>query len=284
MSEIINGFDVFAALKQPGATLNVHNIKVIDIQPSESGHELMTVEYAGATHELIGGAWSEEFSRRDVGKFGCLVPANPVRGELPMGACHFYAYLDQSLRRVPELDRPSRANRNNGHAQEVIGWRCDGQPNGFRAPVGIIPGLGGRFVADESVAVTLRVPIEFVRECQRAQMTPEELLRSFAGDLAGIQNLIACPRADGCGSNGSDERDYADAWFQRAHGWHIVDLYEIERHEEEAKEKQAQRDDFADLLGDFESYGGKADDLFAAVQALVDKQYEDETVSDTKQE
>jgi len=28
------------------------------------------------------------------------------------------------------------------------------------------------------------------------------------------------------------------------------------------------------LLDDFESYGGKADDLFAAVQALVDKQAE----------
>ncbi|WP_223936960.1 hypothetical protein, partial [Aeromonas caviae] len=38
-------------------------------------------------------------------------------------------------------------------------------------------------VPDETVAVTLRVPPEFVRECRRVQMTPQELLRSFAGVL-----------------------------------------------------------------------------------------------------
>ena len=142
------------------------------------------------------------------------------------------------------------------------------------APADLFPGEAGRFVPDETVAVTLRVPPEFVRECRRVQMTPQELLRSFAGDLAGIQNFVACPRADGYGSNGSDEREYADAWLHRAHAMNAIDLDEQDAREAEAEEKQFQRDDFAALLDDFESYGGKADDLFAAVQALVDKQAE----------
>lgn len=268
-------FDAFAALAQPGASVTVHNVRLIDVQPAEGGHELLTIEHAGTTRELIGGGpWSQEHSRRNVGKFGYIVPAQPFGRELPAGACYFRDYVDQSLRRVPELDSHDRATSDDGRALEVIGWRCDARPHGFRAPVGIIPGEAGRFVPDESVAVTLRVPPEFVRECRRVQMTPQELLRSFAGDLAGIQNFIACPRADGYGSNGSDEREYADAWLHRAHAMNAIDLDEQDAREAEAEEKQFQRDDFAALLDDFEHYGGKADDLIAAVQALVDKQAE----------
>jgi len=268
-------FDAFAALAQPGASVTVHNVRLIDVQQAEGGHELLTIEHAGTTHELIGGGpWRQEYSRRNVGKFGYIVPAQPFGRELPAGACYFRDYIDQSLRRVPELDSSDRATSDDGRALEVVGWRCDARPHGFRAPVGIIPGEAGRFVPDETVAVTLRVPPEFVRECRRVQMTPQELLRSFAGDLAGIQNFVACPRADGYGSNGSDEREYADAWLHRAHAMNAIDLDEQDAREAEAEEKQFQRDDFAALLDDFESYGGKADDLFAAVQALVDKQAE----------
>ena len=268
-------FDAFAALAQPGASVTVHNVRLIDVQQAEGGHELLTIEHAGTTHELIGGGpWSQEHSHRNVGKFGYIVPAQPFGRELPAGACYFRDYIDQSLRRVPELDSSDRATSDDGRALEVVGWRCDARPHGFRAPVGIIPGEAGRFVPDETVAVTLRVPPEFVRECRRVQMTPQELLRSFAGDLAGIQNFVACPRADGYGSNGSDEREYADAWLHRAHAMNAIDLDEQDAREAEAEEKQFQRDDFAALLDDFESYGGKADDLFAAVQALVDKQAE----------
>ena len=131
-----------------------------------------------------------------------------------------------------------------------------------------------QWVPMDADGVTLRVPPEFVRECRRVQMTPQELLRSFAGDLAGIQNFVACPRADGYGSNGSDEREYADAWLHRAHTMSAIDLDEQDAREAEAEEKQFQRDDFAALLDDFDIYGGKADDLFAAVQVLVDKQAE----------
>lgn len=266
-------FDIFAALAQPGSGVTVHNVRLIDVQPAEGGHERLTIEHAGTTRELVGGGqWSEEYSRRDVDRFGYIEPARPFGGELPEGACYFRAYMDPSLRRVPELDSAERSTEHDGRAAEVVGWRCDSRPGGFRAPVGIIPGESGRFVSDETVAVTVRVPAEFVRECRRVQMTPEAVLRSFVGDLAGIQNFVACPRADRYGSNGSDERDYADAWLQRAHGMNAIDLDAQEYQEEQDQEKQWQRDDFAALLDDFESYGGKADELFATVQAFVDKQ------------
>lgn len=262
-------FDVFAALAQPGSSITFHNVRLVDIQPAEDGHELLTIDHAGTTRELRGGGrWSEEFSPRNVGRFGYVVSARSFGGEGPAGACYFRDYLDQSLRRVPELDLPVRALS----ALDVVGWCCDARPDGFRAPVGLIPGECGRFVPDETVAVTLRVPPEFVRECGRVQMTPEELLRSFVGDLAGINNFVACPRADGYDSNGSDEREYADAWLQRAHGMAAIDMDELEARKAEEEEKQWQRDDFAALLDDFEHHGGKADELIAAVQAMVDKQ------------
>jgi len=40
-------------------------------------------------------------------------------------------------------------------------------------------------------------------------------LRGFIADLAGIHNWAANPRADGNGSNGSDERDMAQAYYER---------------------------------------------------------------------
>ncbi len=266
-------FDIFAALAQPGFPVAVHNVRLVAVQPDAAGHELLTVEHAGITRELPGsGPWSEEHSRRNVGRFGYVVAARPFDRELPAGACHFRDYIDQSLRRVPELDCNRRDDSDDGRAQDVVGWYCEAKPYGFRAPFGIIPGESGRFVHDETVAVTLRVPPEFVRECQRVQMTPEGLLRSFVGDLAGVINSAACPRADGYGSNGSDEREYADAWYERAHGMNAIDMDAQEDARFEAEEQQFRRDDFADLLDEFESHGGQSEELFALVAALVEKQ------------
>jgi hypothetical protein len=277
-------FDIFDVaphisdvLARPGASVTVHNVRLVDVQRAGDGHELLTIEHAGTTRELIGGGlWNQEYSRRNVGKFGYTVSAQPFNRELPAGACYFRDYIDQSLRRVPELDSSDRANSDDGRALEVVGWRCDARPHGFRVPIGIIPGEAGRFVPDETVAVTLRIPPEFVRECRRVQMTPKELLCSFVGDLAGIQNFAAYPRADRYGSNGSDEREYAGAWLHRAHAMNAIDLDALEAQEDEAQERQFQCDDFSALLDDFESRGGKAADLFAAIQVFVDKQTEAE--------
>lgn len=261
-------FDIFAALAHPGSEVVIHNVRLIDVQPGEDGYERLTIEQAGITRALIGRRWNEQFSRRNVGKIGYLVPARPISisDDLPIGACYFYGYIDQSLRRVPELDSDAPGS------SAPVGWYCDAEPQGFRAPVGIIPGERGGFVPDETVSVTLRVPPEFVRECSRVRMTPEELLRSFVGDLAGIQNFVSCPRADSYGSSGSDERDYAQAWLDRAHGMNAIDLNELENREFEAEERQGLLDDFAGLLDDFEHYGGNAEELLAIVSSLVDQQ------------
>jgi len=271
-------FDVFAWATQSGTNqTTVHNVRLIAVHPGEHGLVRMTVEHAGNRGELAGGSpFSDEWSRRDVGKIGCLVSASRISGELPVGAFYFRPYVDQSLRRVPELDASNAGlGKEPGKRPNVIGWFCDAKPNGFRAPVGLIPGEGGQFVEDETIEVTLRVPPEFVRECDRVQMSPEEVLRSFAGDLAGIHNFVVRPRADGYGSNGSDERNQAEAWLVRAYGMNAIDLDALEQQRANAQEKQYQRDDFADLLGEFESHGGKPEELIAAVQALVDKQAED---------
>ncbi|MEV3801939.1 hypothetical protein RI528_00100 [Aeromonas veronii] len=257
-------------LAVPGMSSAVHNAKLLDVWRGDDGHETLLIEHGREHHELVGGGqWSEEHSRRDVGKVGYIVPALPFSSPLPVGACYFRAYIDQSLRRVPELDS-NKAFVNDGRAPEVIGWRCDFKPTGFLAPVGLIPGENGMFVPDETQTVTLRVPPEFLRECTRVQMTAHDLLRSFVGDLAGIRNYAMRPRADGYGSGGSDEREYADAWLMRAHGHNAVDLDEIDAAEDALQETQFLLDDFAGLIDDFESQGGSARDLFEIVRQVVD--------------
>lgn len=63
--------------------------------------------------------------------------------------------------------------------------------------------------------LTLELPPEFVELCAADGVTPETVLRGFIADLAGIMNWQASPRADGYGSNGSDERSYAQAYYDR---------------------------------------------------------------------
>lgn len=57
--------------------------------------------------------------------------------------------------------------------------------------------------------VTIELPPEFVRLCERDQVKPE------VADLCGIISWARDPRADGYCSNGSDERDYAAAYYER---------------------------------------------------------------------
>lgn len=265
-------FDSFVALKSYSRSAAVHNVRLVDVQPNGAGLERLTVEHAGKTRDLPGAQWNEQLSRRDIGYVGYLVPASNVSNDLPEGSCYFRPYIDQSLRRVPDLDHGCLEANLTGGEPNVIGWYCDARPGGFRAPVGLIPGEEGGFVPDNTQAVVLRLPPEFLRECQRVQMKPENLLRSFVADLAGIQNLAACPRADRYSSGGSDEREMASEWLERAHGMNAIDLEEHEAREVESRERQDDRDDFAELLDEFRRHGGKAADLFKDVQSLVDKQ------------
>jgi len=63
--------------------------------------------------------------------------------------------------------------------------------------------------------VTIELPAEFIERCRRDQVQPETVLRGFIADLCRIISWANHPRTDGYSSNGSDERDMAEAYYQR---------------------------------------------------------------------
>lgn len=67
-------------------------------------------------------------------------------------------------------------------------------------------------------SVTLKLPPEFIELCRRDQVEPEAVLKGFVADLCELVNWAGPPRTDGYVSNGSDERLYAQAYYERV-GW-----------------------------------------------------------------
>ncbi len=63
--------------------------------------------------------------------------------------------------------------------------------------------------------VTLELPVEFIALCKQDKTEPAIVLRGFIADLCAIINWSDAPRADGYGSNGSDERDMARSYYER---------------------------------------------------------------------
>ena len=121
----------------------------------------------------------------------------------------FHIYADQRLRRAPELDDP---------AANTWGWRIHDRR--FHVRAGLLPGRNGLVVPQNTRAVSLDLPREFLTYCESRKLTPTAVLRAFIGDLCEIENLFAHPREDGYGSNGSDERRrLAREYFQRAFDW-----------------------------------------------------------------
>lgn len=271
----------FKHLSNPFHRVPVHNITLLNIQPADAGTATLTVEYQGSQTVLLGSHWCEVY-RSYVGQVGYIVPATPYASSLPgdPAVVQFRPYADQSLRRVYELDCTNDEYQmvplNFGpfphhRAHRICAWRCDARPDGFVAPAGLIPGPEGRFVADETEVVSVRVPPEFVLEARRVQMKPVELLESFIGDVSGIHNFSNNPRADRFGSNGSDERDMAAGWLERAHGMNAIDLGELAEREEEAQEWEDQRGEWEDLLCTYADRGGNAVQLLDVISTLVDK-------------
>jgi hypothetical protein len=63
--------------------------------------------------------------------------------------------------------------------------------------------------------VCIDLPPEFIALCERDSVTPETVLRGFIGDVCSLISWVNNPRTDGYGSNGSDERDMAYAYYER---------------------------------------------------------------------
>lgn len=206
-------FSLFAS----NMDVTVHNVTIVAVMLGEDGYEKLVIEHEGESHSLNGAnKYHEEFSKMIMGKVGYVETA--YRGDrfAPANCYVFIDYRDQTLRRFPELDIYSEGLNEDGRLIPVVGWRCDSRPKGFRAPVGVVPGEAGEFIADETIEISFRVPKEFVELCKRYKIKETELLKAFVGDLCGLQNYISNPRADKYQSNGSDERRYAEAWLQRS--------------------------------------------------------------------
>jgi hypothetical protein len=120
----------------------------------------------------------------------------------------FHTYVDQRLRRAPDLDDP-KSHR--------WGWRIE--ERGFRVRAGLLPGQDGGVVRLDTTRLVLPLPREFIEYCTERGLKPASVLRAFVADLCGIMNWCVCPREDGYSSNGSDERLYAETYFQRCFGW-----------------------------------------------------------------
>lgn len=59
----------------------------------------------------------------------------------------------------------------------------------------------------------LTLPPKFLEHCARYFVSPEAVIRGFIGDLCGLDSNS--PNHEKCWTNGSDERDLAEQYFNR---------------------------------------------------------------------
>ncbi|MGV8919322.1 MAG: hypothetical protein ACOH2R_16225 [Pseudomonas sp.] len=134
----------------------------------------------------------------------------------------FRPYVDQSLRRKPELDRSTKPT-----AQKIrlsvygteVGWMNSRHPKGFRAPLEVTPGLDGEFEPIQCQLLRLDVPREFISFCRQFESTPEALLKGFIADTLQLQSCKEKPRADLYQLHASYAFDAVWAYLDRAYGW-----------------------------------------------------------------
>jgi hypothetical protein len=122
------------------------------------------------------------------------------------GEVGFLIYADPRLRRAAELDPPGGQH---------WAWRV-GEYH-FCVRAGVVPGVNGAVVNEDVEPLALSIPREFIELCTDYAITPEGALRAFIADVCGIRNSFVQPREDGYSSLGSDERDFAKAYWLRAH-------------------------------------------------------------------
>lgn len=137
-----------------------------------------------------------------VGKIGLLVADDEA-----LQVDVFIPYVEQRLRRAMEHDVGNQ-----------WGWQLDGDDTPILALKGIIPGIEGKFVKDETRSLTLPIPPEFFAFCTHHRIDVEEILRSFIADVCNIQDTIVVPREDGYHSEYDDLRSLAGAYLESAYG------------------------------------------------------------------
>jgi hypothetical protein len=120
----------------------------------------------------------------------------------------FHHYADARLRRDPALD---------DLPNQRWGWRLGERKIQVRA--GMLPGCNGDVVRRDTEMLSIELPREFIDFCAIRGLAPLSVLRAYVADLCELFNWVQCPREDDYSTNGSDERMYAQIYFQRAFGW-----------------------------------------------------------------
>lgn len=139
-----------------------------------------------------------------------------ARGVLHAGEqeVRFHPYVEQRLRKIGELHP---AQTRNGRVGQFI-WKLDGSSVRIFCSAQVIPGRDGAYIKDQTVPMEpMGLPPEFIDLCEQRGVPPNSVLRGLIADLCGLQNFMVNPREDGFSSNGSDERMYAQQWFDRAY-------------------------------------------------------------------
>lgn len=98
--------------------------------------------------------------------------------------------MDQSLQRKPELDivtfdmlldQPNKYNVNTSS----VGWCNQNNSEGFPVPLGIIP-YHGRFTADKSKKVTIKVPQKLEDICTEYGISSETLFNELINNICNF--------------------------------------------------------------------------------------------------
>jgi hypothetical protein len=124
------------------------------------------------------------------------------------GAFAFIPYVDQRLRRAPQLDDPQCSR---------WGWRIGERTFAVKAPT--VPGVSGAVVGEDIETISLDLPRELLDYCVTRHIVPRELLRAYIGDLCALVNRREAPREDGYGSNGQLARWLAREYCRTTFGW-----------------------------------------------------------------
>jgi hypothetical protein len=205
------------------------------------------------------------FAQDQVGKIGGLEPRSDHQLQQLAGGYVFVPYLDQSLKRVYEMDRCKKGVVT--HA-----WTCDRWPGGFLVAPGLVPGTDGAWLPRNSQMSEVEIPSEFSELCNEVGLEPVDVLRGFIADLCNLQNMESNPREDGFSSNGSDERDMAESYFERTYGVFREERSRFLQVQEARQALDEERDERIEQLElameDFLDAGGDFSGFIAAVAAL----------------
>lgn len=139
---------------------------------------------------------------QQVGQVGVLV-IDEEGGEFGL----FTPYVEQRLRRVMQYDLPN-----------MWAWQLGGTEEPILVQAGVVPGIDGKVIVDDTRPLVLPCPPEFDDFCSYYNQQAEEVLRSFIADACGLQDAPEEPREDGYHSDATEEHRMATRYMAAVYG------------------------------------------------------------------